>query len=57
MIVWSAISRASAKRMSISCWDGPTSWWTYSIGMPIDSSAWTVSWRRSLAASMVVMAK
>ena len=57
MIVWSAIESASVNCMSISCWDGPTSWWTYSIGIPIVSSALTVSWRRSVAASMVVMAK
>src|ERR687897_81025 len=56
VIVWSAISSAGAKRMSISCWDGPTSWWTYSIGIPIDSSARTVSCRSSLAASIDVIA-
>jgi len=51
------VLRRALERMSISCCDGPTSWWTYSIGMPIDSSARTVSWRSSLAASIVVMAK
>jgi hypothetical protein len=53
----SAISSAGAKRMSISCCDGPTSWCTYSIGIPIPSSAATVSWRSSVAASIVVIAK
>ncbi len=43
--------------MSISCCEGPTSWWTYSIGMPIDSSAVIVSLRSSHAASSAVMAK
>ena len=43
--------------MSISCWDGPTSWWWYSIRMPIDSSASIVSSRSSVAASCVVIAK
>ena len=57
MIVRSAISSASAKRMSISCCDGPTSWWWYSISTPIDSSALIVSLRTSVAASCVVIAK
>jgi hypothetical protein len=43
--------------MSISCWDGPTSWWWYSTGMPIDSSARIVSRRMLVAASIVVCAK
>ena len=55
--MWSAIVSAGAKRMSISCCEGPTSWWTYSIGMPTLSRARTVSWRSSLAASIVVIAK
>jgi len=25
--------------MSISCWDGATSWWAYSTGIPTDSRA------------------
>ena len=33
--MWSAMSSAGAKRMSISCCDGPTSWWWYSTGCPI----------------------
>src|ERR671928_88374 len=36
--------------MSISCWEGPTSWWWYSTGMPIDSSARIVSRRTPHAA-------
>ena len=56
--VWSAMSSAGAKRMSISCCEGPTSWWWYSIGMPIDSSARDrlVAAAR-VAASIVVIAK
>jgi len=57
VIVWSAISSAGAKRTSISCCDGPTSWCEYSTGMPIASSAWIVSCRSSVAASSVVIAK
>ena len=57
MSVWSAIASASAKRMSISCCDGPTSWWWYSIGIPTASSALIVSLRSSVAASCVVIAK
>src|SRR3954454_19699842 len=43
--------------MSISCCDGATSWWWYSIPIPIASSAWIVSLRNSVAASSAVMAK
>ena len=43
--------------MSISCCDGATSWWWYSIGIPIASSAWIVSFRSSVAASSAVIAK
>ena len=43
--------------MSISCCDGPTSWWWYSIGIPTDVSARIVSLRSSPAASIVVIAK
>ncbi len=51
------MSSAFVKRMSISCWEGPTSWWWYSTGMPIDSSARIVSRRMPVAASIVVWAK
>src|SRR5947207_1818806 len=50
----SAILIASAYRMSISCWLGPTSWWEYSTSMPSFSSASTVSRRTSEPASSVV---
>ncbi len=43
--------------MSISCCDGATSWWWYSIPIPIDSSARIVSLRSSVAASSAVIAK
>ena len=43
--------------MSISCCDGATSWWWYSIGIPIASRALIVSLRSSVAASIVVIAK
>ena len=43
--------------MSISCCDGATSWWWYSIGIPTDSSALIVSLRSSVAASSAVIAK
>src|SRR5581483_5492199 len=51
------MSSAFAKRMSISCCDGPTSWWWYSTGIPIVSSARIVSRRTLVAASIVVCAK
>jgi hypothetical protein len=57
VIVWSAISSAGEKRMSISCCEGPTSWWWYSTGIPTDVSARMVSLRSSVAASIVVIAK
>ena len=43
--------------MSISCCDGATSWWWYSIPMPTVSSALIVSLRSSVAASSAVIAK
>ena len=42
-MVASAISSAPWKRMSISCCEGATSWWWYSIGIPTASSALIVS--------------
>ena len=49
VITASAMDSASAKRRSISCCEGPFSWWLYSTGMPIFSSVSTVSRRRSEA--------
>src|SRR6202023_1093266 len=43
--------------MSISSWEGPTSWWVYSTWMPSCSSASTVSRRTSEPASSVVRSK
>ena len=53
----SAIVRASAKRRSISCCEGATSWCEYSTEMPMLSSIWMAARRKSCALSSGVMSK
>ena len=47
VMIESAMARPSVARRSISCWPGAISWWLYSTGMPIASSA-EMTLRRSI---------